>query len=82
MFMAKSSVRYGAELRRRAEAVQKSKRAKYACFKCGKKNVKRISYAQWRCRSCNAKFAGGAYSLSTTVGETGRRIIQDLKRNA
>jgi large subunit ribosomal protein L37Ae len=78
--MVKSKVRYGAELRKRAEAVDKQRTAKYICPKCGKKSVRRVGYSLWKCNSCGAKFAGGAYSLTTTIGESGMRIISDAKK--
>jgi large subunit ribosomal protein L37Ae len=78
--VAKAQVRYGGEMRKRADAVDRQRVAKYVCPKCGKKNVKREGHAVWKCRSCGATFAGGAYSLTTAVGETGRRIIADVKK--
>jgi len=78
--MAKYKVRYGAEMRKRADAVDKQRIAKYVCPTCGKKNVKRAGHSLWKCRSCGVTFAGGAYSLTTAVGETGRRIIADVKK--
>ena len=78
--MAKAAVRYGAELRKRAAAVNKSRTSRYACPRCGKKSVKRRGNSLWECRSCGAKFAGGAYSLSTAVGDTIKRTVDVLKK--
>jgi large subunit ribosomal protein L37Ae len=78
--MTKAQVRYGAEMRKRADTVDRQRIAKYACPKCGKRKVKRQGHAVWKCKSCGATFAGGAYSLTTAVGETGRRIIADVKK--
>jgi large subunit ribosomal protein L37Ae len=78
--MTKAQVRYGAEMRKRADAVDRQRVAKYVCPTCGKRKVKREGHALWKCRSCGATFAGGAYSLTTAVGETGRRIIADVKK--
>jgi len=78
--MAKAKVRYGAEMRKRADSVDRQRVAKYACPTCGKIKVKREGHSLWKCRSCGSTFAGGAYSLTTAVGETGRRIIADVKK--
>lgn len=78
--MTKAKVRYGAEMRKRADAVDRQRVAKYICPACGKRRVKRVGHSLWKCRSCESTFAGGAYSLTTAVGETGRRIIADVKK--
>lgn len=78
MTMAKSAVRGGAELRKRAADVDKQKRARYSCPKCGKDSVKRISNAVWKCKSCGNTFAGGAYSLNTPMGATANRAIAEI----
>ncbi len=69
------SARYGRRIRKLVDAATKKKKDFYECPKCRKKSVKRISYALWRCNSCNAKIAGGAYSLSTSIAETARRML-------
>jgi large subunit ribosomal protein L37Ae len=78
--MVKAAVRYGAEIRKRAREVDKQRTNKYPCPECGKKMVKRVGYSLWKCRGCGATFAGGAYSLTTSIGETGRRIVADIKK--
>jgi ribosomal protein eL43 len=77
--MADRNVRYGAEIRKLADAADKSRRARYPCPKCGKKSVKRISNSIWRCASCGGEFAGGAYSLSTPTGDVSSRQIGELR---
>lgn len=69
------SARYGRRIRKLADAATKKKKDSYECPKCGKKSVKRISYALWKCNSCGAKIAGGAYSLNTPVGSTAKRML-------
>ena len=69
------SPRYGRRTRKLAGAATKKKESFYECPKCAKKSVKRISYALWKCNSCGAKIAGGAYSLSTSTGKTARRML-------
>ena len=80
--MAKAGVRYGAELRKRADKVDSMRTAKYVCPRCGKKNVKRKGNALWQCRSCETKIAGGAYALTTPAGESGMQTIRDLKQSS
>ncbi len=80
--MAKSKVRYGASLRKLAAAVDRQRTSKYPCPQCGKTAVKRSSYARWQCRSCGANFAGGAYSLTTPIGEASRRLLINIKKGS
>lgn len=77
--MADFNVRYGMELRKRAAASAKTRTAKYACPRCSKQSVKRISNAIWKCASCNAKFAGATYALNTPAGIVADRLIADFK---
>ncbi len=72
--------KFGARLRKKYNAAERAKRSKYICSKCGKKNVKRISNAIWQCKSCNAKIAGGAYMLTTGIGEVVNRIINEYSK--
>ena len=78
--MAKSDVRYGAEIRSREYKVRSQKNASYACPKCGKERVRRKSNSVWECKSCNAVFAGGAYSFSTPTGEVAKMTIWEYQR--
>ncbi|MDE1768518.1 MAG: 50S ribosomal protein L37ae, partial [Candidatus Micrarchaeota archaeon] len=68
-------IRYGVSLRKRYLAVKADKQRRYKCDLCGKEAVKREGNAIWRCRHCNATFAGGAYTLKTSAGETVSRIL-------
>lgn len=74
------NVRYGARLRKLVDAAVKSQNEKYECPKCGKRNVRRKGNSVWQCRSCNAEFAGGAYSFSTGVGEIASRMINEYEK--
>lgn len=73
--MSNFSVRYGVSLRKRYMAVKADKQRRYKCDLCGKTAVKRISNAIWKCRHCNATFAGGAYTFKTSSGETASRLL-------
>ncbi len=71
--------RYGKKIRERVNAVKAARRNKSACPRCGKNKLKRESYAKWRCNSCGAVFAGGAYEPETMVGATVRKTVEALK---
>ncbi len=78
--MSNRNVRYGAELRKRAEKVDTLRASLFACPKCGKKKVKRQGNSRWGCKSCGAVFAGGTYSLSTPAGEVAARMVEEYKK--
>ncbi len=73
------TAKYGRKMRNLADAADSKRKARYECPKCGKKSVQRKAYALWKCRSCGAEIAGGAYSLRTASGETARRLIAETK---
>lgn len=73
--MAKWAVRYGAGLRKRYLAVEKDKKQKRICDVCGKKAVRRIGTGIWKCKSCGATFAGGAYVPKTEAGKNVERAL-------
>ncbi len=74
--MADRNVRYGAEVRKRADKVYSQKTSKYECPACGKAAVKRMSYSKWQCNSCKSIFAGGAFSLTTPSGSVSKRVLE------
>jgi large subunit ribosomal protein L37Ae len=76
--MVNYSVRYGASIRKRAAVVKAKKRGAYKCDACGKVAVKRIGTSIWKCRHCNATYAGGAYTMTTPEGEVARRLIEGI----
>jgi large subunit ribosomal protein L37Ae len=76
--MANASIRYGARIRKRARETKAKKIALYKCDSCGKIGVERIGTSIWRCRHCNATYAGGAYTLTTTAGELAGRLISGI----
>ncbi|VVB99990.1 50S ribosomal protein L37Ae [uncultured archaeon] len=78
--MSKQGVRYGAELRKRAEKVDTLRTSLFACPRCGKKKVRRKGNSIWECKACGSVFAGGTYSLSTPAGEVATRQIDEYKK--
>ena len=78
--MANASIRYGASIRKRANKIKKEKSGKYKCEMCGKSSVKRLGTGIWKCRHCNATYAGGAYSMTTPAGVNARRLIDNISK--
>ncbi len=76
--MLKTS-RYGRKQRKKINNVLKNTRGKHVCPKCGKKSLKRVSFAVFICKSCGAVVAGGAYEPTTDVGRAAARMISALK---
>jgi len=72
--------KFGASIRKLVDAADRARKARYECPKCGKKKVCRKGYAIWRCRSCDALFAGGAYSLHTETGEIALRLVREYEK--
>ncbi len=75
------TARYGRKIRLLFNKAKKQQTQKYECPRCGKKKVKRESFAIWKCNSCNSVFAGGAYRFSTPEGQTVFRLLSSLKKN-
>ncbi|MEM5814795.1 MAG: 50S ribosomal protein L37ae [Candidatus Aenigmatarchaeota archaeon] len=72
--------RYGAPIRKLVSNAIEAKKARYECPRCHKLKVTRKSNALWICRSCEATFAGGAYSFRTEAGEIATRLIGEYSR--
>jgi ribosomal protein eL43 len=74
------TVKYGATIRKLVEKATAAAKTRYECPKCHKKKVVRKGMAIWKCKSCDAVFAGGAYSLTTEVGEVAARLINEYSK--
>jgi ribosomal protein L37AE/L43A len=74
------TAKFGVTLRKLADTADRARKARYECPRCGKKKVVRKCNAIWRCRSCDAVFAGGAYSLRTETGEIMLRLVREYER--
>ena len=59
--------RYGRKLKLKFSAIEAEQRKLHKCPYCSKIAVKRVAVGIWKCRKCNAKFAGKAYSISKKV---------------
>jgi large subunit ribosomal protein L37Ae len=65
--------RYGTVPRKRYSTVITGLRTPHECPQCHVIAVKRMSVGVWLCRSCGFKFAGGAYTPRTKLGQIAER---------
>ena len=65
--------RYGTVARKRYSTIITGLRTPHECPQCHVIAVKRMSVGVWLCNSCGFKFAGGAYSPRTKLGEIAER---------
>ncbi len=66
--------RYGVTLRKRYIKIISTMKTDHPCPQCGLKTVRRVSVGIWTCRKCGFTFAGGAYTPTTKIGVTSKRI--------
>jgi len=57
--------RYGRTNRMKLAEIEKEQKQKQTCPACLQKKAKRLSMGIYKCSSCSAKFADGAYSVQT-----------------
>jgi len=69
------SARYGVKLRKKLAEVRKKQKQAFLCPKCGKKKVRRIDFALWKCRACGVLFAGGAFEPFTSAGSAVKKAL-------
>jgi len=70
--------RYGTVARRQYVEIVTGLRSKHECPRCKFDTVKRWSVGVWHCRKCGYKFAGGAYTPTTKLGEVAARATRGL----
>ncbi len=68
--------RYGTITRRQHIEILSGLRSKHECPRCKFRSVKRWSVGVWLCKKCGYKFAGGAYTPITKVGEIAARATR------
>ena len=71
--------RYGTIARKRFVTIVSGMRRRHECPRCRIRSVRRLSVGIWHCRKCGYKFAGGAYTPFTKLGETSRRVASSFK---
>ena len=70
--------RYGTVARRQYVEIVTGLRSKHECPRCQFETVKRWSVGIWHCRKCGFRFAGGAYTPRTKLGEVAARATRGL----
>ena len=70
--------RYGTVARRQYVEIVTGLRSKHECPRCNFQTVKRWSVGIWHCRKCGLKFAGGAYTPTTKLGEIAARATRGM----
>lgn len=75
--MVSRQVRGGTKIRKRVKSIDKMKNNSYECPDCKKISLKRVSNAVWKCNSCGAERAGGAYTPFTSPGKDIKRKLED-----
>jgi len=68
--------RYGRFPRRQYIEIVSGLRAKHECPRCKFQAVKRWSVGVWDCRKCGFRFAGGAYTPVTKLGQIAARATR------
>ncbi len=68
--------RYGTVTRRRYVEIVSGLRQRHECPRCRFRTVKRWSVGIWHCRKCSYRFAGGAYTPTTKLGEIAARATR------
>jgi large subunit ribosomal protein L37Ae len=66
--------RGGTTLRKRYSRILNTVKATQKCPSCASPSIKRESVGVWSCSKCGYKFAGGAYTPSTKLGQSSHRI--------
>ena len=59
--------RYGRKLKLKFSKIEAEQRKKHKCPYCNKIAVRRIAVGIWKCKKCNSKFTGKAYSVSKKI---------------
>jgi large subunit ribosomal protein L37Ae len=66
--------RGGLSVRKQWTRLTRDMRGSHKCPRCASRSVKREGIGVWTCTKCGYRFAGGAYTPSTKIGETSMRI--------
>jgi len=64
--------------RKRYATIVAELRKPHECPRCRFKRVHRVSVGIWQCRKCGYRFAGGAYTPITKLGQVAQRAVKGL----
>lgn len=76
------TAKYGASIRKMVDKAIKAKKTRYECPRCHKLKLTRKGTAVWKCKSCDATFAGAAYSFMSEAGEIAMRTIREYSKSS
>ena len=69
--------RYGRKLKIKFSKIETEQRKLHKCPYCSKTAVKRVAVGIWKCRKCNAKFSGKAYSVLKKIVVKEGKILEE-----
>ncbi len=59
--------RYGRTIREKVSKIEDILRGKHKCPYCSAMKAKRIAAGIWKCKKCNSKFTGAAYTVKRKI---------------
>ena len=71
--------RYGRKPKLKFSKIETEQRKLHKCPYCSKVAVKRLAVGIWKCRKCNIKFTGKAYSVSRHLFEKETQEVAEIK---
>ena len=74
--VARYGPRYGRKLKRVVKDIEVIQRQKHTCPFCERNTIKRLAAGIWSCKKCKTKFAGGAYTPTSAVGEETMKLAE------
>ena len=69
--------RYGRKPKIRFSKIETEQRKLHKCPYCSRTAVKRIAVGIWKCRKCNVKFTGKAYSVTKKIITREGKIVEE-----
>lgn len=74
--VARFGARYGRKLKKVVKDIELLQHKKHTCPYCERDSLKRLSAGIWICKKCNSKFAGGAYTPTSAIGEEVAKLAE------
>lgn len=72
--------RYGATVRKRVEAIERKKKARYQCPHCKKENLVWIAFGIWECKNCGFKMGGAAFEPVSEINAKFLSVLEQHKK--